>query len=159
MPGTSSAGLFALFDAFDDRARRTVTTIGDLPDATRRGLGVTSGSSPILNEIREAHDRSMTTNDASGAASIGAPDRFTAPDPTGYRSLSRPVDGRMLGGVASAIADYLAVDVAIIRIAIVVLCLVGGAGLPLYAAGWLLIPDRGSEWSIATQLLHGLESY
>jgi phage shock protein PspC (stress-responsive transcriptional regulator) len=65
----------------------------------------------------------------------------------------------MLAGVASAVADYLELDVIIVRIAIVVLCLVGGAGLPLYLAGWLLIPEQGSDWSIATELLHGPPSY
>ena len=65
----------------------------------------------------------------------------------------------MLAGVASAIADYMAIDVMIVRIAIVVLCLVGGAGVPLYLAGWLLIPEQGSEWSIASELLHGPSDY
>jgi len=65
----------------------------------------------------------------------------------------------MLAGVASAIADYMDVDVVIVRIAIVVLCLVGGAGLPLYLAGWLLIPEQGSECSIAAELLHGHSAY
>jgi phage shock protein PspC (stress-responsive transcriptional regulator) len=65
----------------------------------------------------------------------------------------------MLAGVASAVADYLELDVIIVRIAIVVLCLVGGAGLPLYLAGWLLIPEQGSDWSIATELLHGPPGY
>jgi phage shock protein PspC (stress-responsive transcriptional regulator) len=53
----------------------------------------------------------------------------------------------------------MAIDVMIVRIAIVVLCLVGGAGVPLYLAGWLLIPEQGSEWSIASELLHGPSDY
>jgi phage shock protein PspC (stress-responsive transcriptional regulator) len=101
----------------------------------------------------------MPTDDTSDAASPGSADRFTAPERTGHRQLSRPFDGRMLAGVASAIADYLAVDVVIVRIVIVALCLVGGLGIPLYAAGWLLIPDQGCEWSIATALLQGPDGY
>jgi phage shock protein PspC (stress-responsive transcriptional regulator) len=65
----------------------------------------------------------------------------------------------MLAGVAAGIADYLAIDVVIVRIAIVVLCLAGGAGVPLYLAAWLLIPDQGSDWSLAAQLLHGPPGY
>ena len=101
----------------------------------------------------------MTTDYTGGATSIGAPDLSTAPGPVGYRMLTRPFEGRMLAGVAAGLADYLGIDVAIVRIVIVVRCLVGGGGIPLYVAGWLLIPDQGSEWSIATELLHGPPDY
>ena len=63
--------------------------------------------------------------------------------------LRRPIDGRILGGVASGLARHFALDVAYIRIAFVALCLLGGAGVPLYLAAWLLIPDEGTESSIA----------
>jgi phage shock protein PspC (stress-responsive transcriptional regulator) len=101
----------------------------------------------------------MTTDYTGDAASIDAPDRSTAPGQAGLRSLTRPFAGRLIGGVASAVADYMQIDVVIVRIALVVLCLVGGLGIPLYLAGWLLIPDEGSDWSIATELLHGPPSY
>jgi phage shock protein PspC (stress-responsive transcriptional regulator) len=65
----------------------------------------------------------------------------------------------MLAGVASGIADYLAVDVTIVRIAFAVLCLFGGAGLPLYLAGWLLIPEQGCGTSIAGDLLQSHGDY
>ena len=56
------------------------------------------------------------------------------------RSLRRSVHNRMLGGVAAGLADYLDIDPVIIRIAFVALSVLGGSGLLLYAAGWLLIP-------------------
>jgi phage shock protein PspC (stress-responsive transcriptional regulator) len=61
-------------------------------------------------------------------------------------SLVRPPHRRMIAGVAVGVADYLGVDPTVIRIVFVVLAFVGGTGLPLYLAGWLLIPDpdRGS---------------
>lgn len=46
----------------------------------------------------------------------------------------------MLGGVAAGLADYLDIDPLIVRIGFVVLAFVGGSGLLLYGAGWLLIP-------------------
>jgi phage shock protein PspC (stress-responsive transcriptional regulator) len=55
----------------------------------------------------------------------------------------------MLAGVAAGIARYLGVDVTVVRIVFAVLALVGGAGVPLYLAGWLLIPEEGSSQSIA----------
>lgn len=76
-------------------------------------------------------------------------------DPLGSaRALERPTRGRMLGGVAKGLADYLSVDATIVRIAFVVLTLVGGLGVPLYIAGWLLMPDASSGWSVADDFLH-----
>jgi len=63
--------------------------------------------------------------------------------------LRRPVEGRMLAGVAAGIAHYLGADVTAVRIILAVLTIVGGAGVPIYLAAWLLIPEEGSEQSIA----------
>jgi phage shock protein C len=63
--------------------------------------------------------------------------------------LRRPTQGRMLAGVAAGIANYLGADVTAVRIILAVLAVVGGAGVPIYLAAWLLIPDEGSEQSIA----------
>jgi phage shock protein C len=67
--------------------------------------------------------------------------------------LRRPVEDRMLAGVAGAIANYLGADVTAVRIILAVLVFVGGAGVPIYLAGWLLIPEEGSEQSIASGFL------
>jgi phage shock protein PspC (stress-responsive transcriptional regulator) len=77
-------------------------------------------------------------------------------------ALRRPLQGRMLAGVAAALARHFHVDVTIVRIAFAVLTILGFtglaylggiplylAGIPLYLAGWLLIPEEGSEHSIA----------
>jgi phage shock protein PspC (stress-responsive transcriptional regulator) len=73
-------------------------------------------------------------------------------------ALRRPVRGGVVAGVAAGLARYLGVDVMIIRIAFVVLTVVGGAGIPLYLAGLLLIPGEGSEVSIAGSLAGSLRS-
>jgi phage shock protein C len=77
---------------------------------------------------------------------------------TGAQPLSRPIEDRMIAGVAAGIARYLGVDVTIVRIAIAVLAVVGGAGVPLYLAGWLLIPEEGSEQSIASQFIQSRQA-
>jgi len=46
----------------------------------------------------------------------------------------------------------------IVRIAFVVLTVAGGAGIPLYLAGLLLIPEDGSDQSIAGSLAGSLRS-
>jgi len=72
--------------------------------------------------------------------------------------LRRSYSDRMLGGVAGGLARYFGVDSTIIRIAFVVLAVFGGAGIPLYLAGLLLIPDEGSDQSIAGSLIESLQS-
>jgi len=64
----------------------------------------------------------------------------------------------MLGGVAAGIARYLRVDVTVVRIIFAVLAIMGGAGIPLYLAGWLLIPEEGARQSIASELIDSLSS-
>lgn len=68
------------------------------------------------------------------------------------RTLHRPTKDRMIAGVAAGIAEYFDVDVTIVRIAIAVLTVFGGAGIALYIAGWLLMPNEGSDRSIANKL-------
>jgi phage shock protein PspC (stress-responsive transcriptional regulator) len=67
--------------------------------------------------------------------------------------LHRPADDRMVAGVAAGIARYLGTDVTLVRILFVVLVFIGGAGLPLYLAGWLLMPEEGSSQSIASEFI------
>jgi phage shock protein PspC (stress-responsive transcriptional regulator) len=77
---------------------------------------------------------------------------------TGRSPLRRPFENRMLGGVAAGVARYLGVDPTIIRIAFVVLTLIGGGGIALYLAGLLLIPDEGSDQSIARSVIESFRS-
>jgi phage shock protein PspC (stress-responsive transcriptional regulator) len=73
-------------------------------------------------------------------------------------SLSRPFQDRMLAGVAAGIARYLGVDVTVVRIILAVLTVAGGAGVPVYLAGWLLIPDEGAAQSIASEFIQSLSA-
>jgi phage shock protein PspC (stress-responsive transcriptional regulator) len=64
----------------------------------------------------------------------------------------------MVAGVAAGIARYIDVDVNIVRIAFAVLTFFGGLGVAIYLAGWLLIPEDGTERSIASDLFESLEN-
>ena len=83
---------------------------------------------------------------------------------SGYRAepersaLRRPLHDRMLTGVTAGLAEYFGMDVTIVRIAFVVLTVVGGAGIPLYLAGLLLIPEKGSDQSIAGAFIASRQS-
>jgi len=98
-----------------------------------------------------------TTTDTAEAIS----DPTTDPDASPSRRplpLQRPFHGRMLAGVAAGVADYLGVDVTIVRIVLAVLTVMGGAGIPIYLAGWLLIPDEDAEQSLASELIQSLSA-
>ncbi len=59
----------------------------------------------------------------------------------------------MLAGVAGGLADYFDVDPVVVRIGLLVLALMGGLAVPLYLAAWLLIPEEGTDTSVAEDLL------
>jgi phage shock protein C len=49
---------------------------------------------------------------------------------------------RWIGGVCGGIAAKLNVDVAFVRIAFLVFCLLPGPAVVLYLAAWLVLPDQ-----------------
>jgi phage shock protein PspC (stress-responsive transcriptional regulator) len=73
-------------------------------------------------------------------------------------ALERPVHDRMVAGVAAGAARYLGVDPTVIRIVLAVLVFFGGVGLPIYLAGWLLIPEEGREQSMASELIQSFQN-
>jgi phage shock protein PspC (stress-responsive transcriptional regulator) len=72
-----------------------------------------------------------------------------APPPPRRKRLQRSRRDRVLAGVAGGLGEYFDVDPVIFRIAFGVLVFVGGAGLLLYPAAWLLLPEEGHKRSIA----------
>jgi phage shock protein PspC (stress-responsive transcriptional regulator) len=72
----------------------------------------------------------------------------TPPPPTGgrffgwIRSLGLVRQPGWIGGVSAGIADRLGIDVLIVRGILVVIAVLGGPAVLLYAAAWLLLPDR-----------------
>jgi phage shock protein PspC (stress-responsive transcriptional regulator) len=77
----------------------------------------------------------------------------------GPKTLFRSRQGRMLAGVASGVARYLGIDVTLVRIAFVLITLVGGIGIPLYLASWVLIPDEDSAQSIAADFASNVQDW
>jgi phage shock protein PspC (stress-responsive transcriptional regulator) len=98
----------------------------------------------------------MNTNTVNPGARFHAGPPFRAQ--SRGTTLRRPVQDSVVAGVAAGLARYLGVDVMVIRIAFVVLTIFGGAGIPLYLAGLLLIPEEDSEVSIAGSLIESLRS-
>jgi phage shock protein C len=75
------------------------------------------------------------------------------------RALRRCDDTRILGGVAGGTARYFDVDVLYVRVGLVALALLGGGGVALYVAAWALIPEEGSDVSIAQRVLRRSRKY
>jgi phage shock protein PspC (stress-responsive transcriptional regulator) len=80
---------------------------------------------------------------------LGSPEQFTdseitgqpkIPGPKEARKLLRDTDGAYIGGVASGIGAYFAIDPIFVRLAFVALTFLSGLGVVLYLLLWLLVP-------------------
>lgn len=78
----------------------------------------------------------MTENPTPPAPEPGGP------PPPSERRLLRSRSDRVLSGVCGGVARYFGIDAVIVRIAAIGLTLFGGAGLLLYIAAWLLVPEE-----------------
>jgi len=70
--------------------------------------------------------------------------------------LTRPREGRVLGGVAVAVANRTGSSVALIRLGFLVAAVLGGFGIVLYLAAWALTPDDDEEAAPAERWLRNL---
>jgi phage shock protein PspC (stress-responsive transcriptional regulator) len=66
------------------------------------------------------------------------------------KQLQRSRSDRMLAGVSGGLASYFEIHPAFFRVGFVVLTLLGGAGIVIYAAAALVIPDEGKQDSVVT---------
>jgi phage shock protein PspC (stress-responsive transcriptional regulator) len=101
-----------------------------------------SGGGPTL-EPGTADDQSR---DRSGHGPSGEhPEGIDTDHLTDYRALRREVTERKIAGVCGGLARHLDLDPTLVRVVMVVLALFGGAGLVLYAALWLFVPEQGRD--------------
>ena len=63
------------------------------------------------------------------------------PSPTSASRLSRRSDGKLIAGVASGVGEHFNIEPNLVRLGFIVLALAGGAGVVLYLAGWLWLPE------------------
>jgi phage shock protein PspC (stress-responsive transcriptional regulator) len=97
----------------------------------------------------------MTDNDTGYAP----PPPEYPPPPSGTQAPPRPPlrrttgDDSVLAGVSAGIARWLGIDPILVRVAFVVLTIMGGSGILLYLAGWLFIPQDGRADSTGERFL------
>jgi phage shock protein PspC (stress-responsive transcriptional regulator) len=70
-----------------------------------------------------------------------------------YKELRRSRSDRMVAGVCGGLGRYFDVNPVFYRVGFVVLTLLGGAGILVYGAALLVIPDEGEQDSLATDVL------
>lgn len=61
--------------------------------------------------------------------------------------MERPTSGRVLAGVASAIAERTNTATWLVRLGFVITTLFGGLGLLAYLIGWFVLPAEGNDES------------
>ncbi len=71
---------------------------------------------------------------------VAMPESTDLPD-TNVKKLFRDPEDKKLGGVASGIAKYFGVDVAVVRILFLVSIFLGGFGILLYIVLWIAVPE------------------
>jgi phage shock protein PspC (stress-responsive transcriptional regulator) len=81
----------------------------------------------------------------------------SAADPGGFdpgrlrtapMQMRRSRDDRYIAGVCGGLARYLNIDPIIVRVIMAALVVVGGVGIVVYIATWLLAPEEGSDRSM-----------
>ncbi len=69
--------------------------------------------------------------------------------------LIRPRNNRMIAGVCAGFADYLGLDVNLVRVLVAVLSIFTvGTGVLAYLVAWAVIPEEGAKNSIAEDLFN-----
>lgn len=61
--------------------------------------------------------------------------------PSSRRRMYRDPDSRLIGGVASGLAAYWRVDPSLVRIAFVIIALLGLSGVLIYLILWVILPE------------------
>jgi phage shock protein C len=69
--------------------------------------------------------------------------------------LVRSRDNRIVAGVCAGFADYLNMDVNLVRLVVALLTLFTvGTGVLAYLIAWAVIPEEGQKTSIAEDLIN-----
>ena len=58
------------------------------------------------------------------------------------RKLYRSTSNRQLAGVCGGLAEYFSLDPTLIRVLFVILAVLGGSGVILYIALWIIVPSN-----------------
>ncbi len=100
------------------------------------------------SEACALQDEAMDDEATTTATEIPPPPPDPATGPMPAPSLHRSRSHRVVAGVARGIADRFGVAPWVVRAGFIVLVFAAGVGALLYLAGWLLIPEEGTDRSV-----------
>jgi phage shock protein PspC (stress-responsive transcriptional regulator) len=89
------------------------------------------------------HDGAMSDSPTAETGGFDPGRLRTAPT-----RMLRSRDDRYVAGVCGGLARYLNIDPVVVRVLIAALTVVGGVGLVLYVAAWLLAPEEGQDKNV-----------
>ena len=105
----------------------------------------------ILSDRNVKQNDVITTKDIKAVQEqLGSPEQFTdsenktkkkSPGSREAKKLLRDPDGAYIGGVASGLGAYFAIDPIFIRLIFIALTFASGLGIALYILFWLLVPE------------------
>ena len=58
------------------------------------------------------------------------------------RKLDRSKTNRQVAGVCGGLAEYFGIDATLIRVLFVLLAVLGGSGVVVYVAMWIIVPKQ-----------------
>jgi phage shock protein C len=74
------------------------------------------------------------------------------------KRLYRSRKGQLIAGVCAGLAEHFGVDVNLVRLAFAVFTILFGAGVLIYLAAWIILPEEGEDTSIAENWVNGRRS-
>jgi phage shock protein PspC (stress-responsive transcriptional regulator) len=123
------------------------------PDVKELIADIEARIAELLNERMGNRKQVVTLDDVTAIITIlGDPEvisegennfHYTEPTSTKrtYRRMYRDPDNRIIGGVCTGLAAYWNMDPTILRVAFIVLVMVGGSGLLIYLILWIIMPE------------------
>ena len=127
------------------RPAKTTVALHRAVDDLRRGFSfVVPGQTDCLYRV-SAIGRMTTLKGCWEAEAdvMSMDDRSTGlPERPGSRRLTRSRTDRRIAGVCGGLAAYSGIDANVVRLAMVVLALLGGSGVVLYLVAWAIVPKE-----------------
>lgn len=140
-------------ELFADKLKKGAACITDSDVAAiMDSMGRPSDFEQADDEGTSASKQQDTSNTQHGTSSqpfdYNAGQQGTAPK----KRLYRDEEDKILGGVASGLANYLGIDPAVMRILFAISAFVGGFGFLVYIVLWIALPSKSLITSIRKRL-------
>lgn len=89
------------------------------------------------------------SSNAGSSSSSGSAGPFP---PFEHKRLYRDEQDKIIGGVASGLANYMNIDPSIVRIIFALLAIFGGSGILVYIVFWIVLPSRSLVTNVRKRL-------